>query len=171
VKLNLGAGKQQIPGYISIDMNERQADVVADLEEGLPFAECSIDVIHCGYTFEHINNFIPLMDECWRVLKDDGFMIATVPHFLNEAAVADPTHVRFFAAGTFKHFEDRWPMINFQRKPWIIEANVEGVFPLFGQRDGKNIFVLMRPDRSGQSLSEDRERGYHLWSRGQEGTS
>ena len=109
IKVNLGAGKQSIPGYFGLDRNPEwagvRADVVADLDAGLPFADRSLDVINACHVLEHIRNLIQLMNECWRVLNDDGFMMAAVPIFPSDAAVGPPDHVRFFTATTFMHFE------------------------------------------------------------------
>ena len=67
MKVNLGGGYIDIPGYLKLDKQAEwagvRADVIADLEEGLPFPDRSIDVLNASHIFEHINNFIPLMNE------------------------------------------------------------------------------------------------------------
>lgn len=151
MKLNLGGGHIRIPGYLQVDKQPEwggvSADVVTDLEEGLPFPDQSVDVINAAHIFEHVKNFLPLMEECWRVLKDDGFMMVAVPVFPSEAAVAPPDHVRYFTAGTFEYFR-KDNMHPFERKPWIIELKVEMNQPfLSGEEKDPQSFLLMRPDR------------------------
>lgn len=146
MKLDLGGGKNEVPGYLNVDKYGEYADVVADLEYGLPFADRSIEVINASHFFEHINNFVELMNECWRVLKDDGFLMVAVPAFPCEGAVASPAHVRFFTQKTLHLFEDKAKSPGFERKHWVVEANVE--LPVFMVDKGdQQIFVLMRPDR------------------------
>jgi len=151
VKLNLGGGHIRIPGYLQVDKQPEwlgvRADIVADLEEGLPFEDRSVDVINVAHVFEHINNFIPLMDECWRVLKDDGFMMVAVPVFPSVIAVSPPDHVRFFVPETFWYFwrSSKHPM---RHKYWTSEMSIEMELPFRG-KDSKDpqLFVLLRPDR------------------------
>lgn len=148
MKLDLGGGKNNIPGYVNVDKYPEYADVLVDLEEGLPFADRSIDVINSAHLFEHINNFIPLMNECWRVLKDDGFLMASVPLYPGKEAVNDPSHVRFFTVETWAYFtSDRFCIPG--TKQWIMEVSVEMSAPgrtevLADRRFG---WFLMRPKR------------------------
>lgn len=123
-----------------------RTDVIADLEEGLPFPDRSLDVINAAHIFEHIYNFIPLMNECWRCLKDDGFMMVAVPVFPSDAAAGPPDHVRFFTQTTFMCFERAWCPPG--RMPWIRECSVEMTGPFLGQGTSEpQLFTLMRPDR------------------------
>ncbi len=53
---------------------------VANVEEGLPFEDSSFDVIHAGEVVEHLYDTKLFFMECWRVLKDEGFALFTVPN-------------------------------------------------------------------------------------------
>lgn len=148
MKIDLGGGKNEIPGYLNVDKYPEYADVVADLEEGLPFADRSVDTINASHLFEHINNFVELMNECWRVLKDDGFLMGCVPTYPGKMAVNDPTHVRFFTPGTLMYFtSDAYCIPGTKR--WVLEANIEMSDP--GREellpDLTFMWFLMRPDR------------------------
>lgn len=148
MKLDLGGGKNKIPGYINVDKYPEYADVIADLEEGLPLPDRSVDVINASHIFEHINNFVPLMNECWRVLKDDGFLMACVPTYPGRMAVNDPTHVRFFTPDTFAYFvTDLYCAPGTPR--WIKEVSVEmsDPGPKEALADLTFVWILMRPDR------------------------
>lgn len=145
MKINLGGGRQRIPGYINIDKHPEYADVLADLEEGLPFPDKSVDVINASHIFEHIHNFENLMNECRRVLKDDGFLMAATPAFPSDGAIAPPGHVRYFIQKTFHCFKK--DLCTIDREPWILEMNVEILGAFLKRGDCQQIFVLMRPDR------------------------
>ena len=76
--LNLGCGYEYIKSsykekWINIDINKKfKADKYINLDDGnlkLPFGEASIDIISANHILEHIENIIPLMNECYRILK------------------------------------------------------------------------------------------------------
>ncbi|PIN94898.1 hypothetical protein COU53_01765 [Candidatus Pacearchaeota archaeon CG10_big_fil_rev_8_21_14_0_10_30_48] len=55
----------------------------ADFNEKLPFKEKYFDVIYAGEVIEHLYNPDKFLEECNRVLKDDGFIIITTPNLCN----------------------------------------------------------------------------------------
>ena len=72
-------------------------------EGALPFADSSIQSIVAHHCLEHIGaGFIPLMDECWRVLEPGGYFRIIVPLFPSWSALVDPDHTRFFVGDTEK---------------------------------------------------------------------
>lgn len=104
--LDLGCGstKQQAVA-IGLDRYRSPAvDLISDLERGIPVADNSIDQVYAVHILEHVHALIPLMNEVHRVLKPAGVLHAMVPNWQFVNAVADPTHVRFFSAQTFKAF-------------------------------------------------------------------
>lgn len=70
------------------------------LPEGrLPFPDSSIESMISHHALEHIGDgFIPLMDECYRVLKPGAIFRIIVPLFPSWSAVSDPDHKRYFCA-------------------------------------------------------------------------
>jgi SAM-dependent methyltransferase len=71
----------------------------------LPFPDDSIESIISHHCLEHIRDgFVPLMDECHRVLKPGGIFRIIVPLFPSYSAVADPDHKRYFLEGVFETF-------------------------------------------------------------------
>jgi SAM-dependent methyltransferase len=105
-KLNLGCGPKKLEGYCNIDRIDC-ADVVLDLEDAtLPFLDNSISEIVADQLMEHIHNFIPLMNECHRVLTDMGKLKISVPHVPFLEAFADPTHCRYFCDNSFSYFHE-----------------------------------------------------------------
>jgi SAM-dependent methyltransferase len=106
VNLDLGCGRLKRPGWIGIDrVDLPEVDIVADLEDGLPFlADNSVDEINAHSFLEHIHNFETLMREMHRVLKPDGRLLVFVPHFSNPYYYSDYTHTRFFGLYSFDYF-------------------------------------------------------------------
>jgi hypothetical protein len=51
---------------------------------------------------EHLSDFLPLVDECHRVLRPDGVLHVLSPWWRYVNAVADPTHVRLLDVQTIK---------------------------------------------------------------------
>lgn len=106
MKLNLGSGKTSYPGFTNIDkIKLPSVDIVWDLERTpLPFKNNSVDEIITEHTLEHIQNFLPLMEDIYRICKAGALVKIAVPYFKYEGAFRDPTHVRFFTERSFDHF-------------------------------------------------------------------
>lgn len=80
-------------------------DVVWNLEKTpLPFKDNEFNKIIAHHVLEHIQNFVPLMNELWRVTKDEGEINIKVPFYSSWGQFNDPTHVRFFTPFTFNYF-------------------------------------------------------------------
>lgn len=106
MKLNLGAGKLDIKeGYTNLDItNYPGIDMVWDLNKlPLPFKDNEVDEILAYGILEHVN-YIPLMGELYRILKQEGVIKIRVPHFTYVEAYADPTHINRFSYLTFFYF-------------------------------------------------------------------
>jgi SAM-dependent methyltransferase len=105
-KLNLGCGQRPIDGYINIDVADLpHVDLVISLEDAeLPYADNSVDFVLCDHVLEHIDNFIPLVEEIHRVCRAGALVHVTVPYYKYEGAFRDPTHKRFFTERSFDYF-------------------------------------------------------------------
>ena len=82
-------------------------DIVHDLNKlPLPFDDNTFDEIHAYEVLEHCGrqgdyiSFFALFSEFWRILKDKGKFIATVPDGQSEWVWGDPGHSRFINRGT-----------------------------------------------------------------------
>src|SRR5712672_3374648 len=84
-KLNLGAGKSSLPGYISLDVeaSTRPNRVCDFTKERLPFDINTLNEVVLFHTIEHIekkyHRFV--LSEIHRVLKPDGVAIISYPEF------------------------------------------------------------------------------------------
>jgi SAM-dependent methyltransferase len=123
-KLNIGCGKRPIPGFVNLDITAGEGvDVVFDLETcgqarnsmvehvgaggpivvgtnwvKMPFPDDTFDRMICSHTAEHITNFLPMMEELWRVAKPGCSAVFITPYGGHDTAFEDPTHVRQFFA-------------------------------------------------------------------------
>ena len=106
MKINLGCGRDKKKDYLNIDSSKKvNPDKVWNLEKiPLPFKENSIEEINAEHVFEHINNFIPLVHELWRISKKGAKIRIKVPFYSSWGQFNDPTHVRFFTPFTFNYF-------------------------------------------------------------------
>ena len=106
LKLDLGSGGAGKEGFYAVDhMDLNGVDIIADLNQPLALLpDDSVSHIYTRHALEHIDEFLLLMKELWRVAKSDATIDIIVPHFSNVFAYSDPTHVRFFGLYTMFYF-------------------------------------------------------------------
>ena len=104
-RLNLGCGRDIKEGWMNLDFYKYDGvDIVFDLDKlPLPFVDNSFDYILCKDVLEHVN-FLPLINEIYRILKIGGFLEIRVPHFTSNLNYEDPTHQHIFSINTFDYF-------------------------------------------------------------------
>ena len=64
--------------YVSIDLKSPLADIKANVYN-LPFKENYFDLILCNHVLEHIEDDYKALNELYRVIKNNGTLIAQVP--------------------------------------------------------------------------------------------
>lgn len=139
VVLDLGCGDTvQWGGNVGVDLLRTDAvQVLADVSRPLPFATGSVDVIFTVHVLEHLLDFLPLVDECHRVLRPGGVLHVLSPWWRHVNAVADPTHVRLLDVQTIKGIcahagsNRRW-------------------YPLHAACDGASVFADLTPVSGGR---------------------
>lgn len=104
VALDLGCGDQrQYPDNLGVDRRRTGSLAVqAELSGSLPFRTGTVDRIYVVHLLEHLHDFLPLVDECHRVLAPSGLLHVLGPWWRHVNAVADPTHVRYLDVQTIK---------------------------------------------------------------------
>lgn len=104
-RLNLGCGRDIREGWTNLDCAALPGvDVVHDLEQlPLPFGDAHFDHIHAKDVLEHVE-YIPLLAELHRILRDGGTLQIQVPHFTSADNFIDPTHKKQFSIRTFEFF-------------------------------------------------------------------
>ena len=103
-KLNLGCGFNKKPkedGWINIDSDPSvNPDIIRDLERGLPFDSNSVDEVYAHHILEHMEDFIFVLSEIYRVCRDGAEIEVEVPLGVSD----DPSHRVFFTPTSFNHW-------------------------------------------------------------------
>lgn len=95
LKLNLGAGKSRIDGYLSVDSIPFDGlDVVADLNAPWPWGDNTVSDIQMSHVLEHFTGAerVHLFNEMYRVLVPGGKAVIVTPHWASQRAYGDFTH-------------------------------------------------------------------------------
>lgn len=75
----------------------------------LPFADGSVDEVHCSHFLEHLTTEerIFFLNDLWRVMKDGRQAVFVVPHWASGRAYGDPTHKWPAISEMFFYYLDR----------------------------------------------------------------
>jgi GT2 family glycosyltransferase len=84
IKLNLGSGGIEYPGFLSVDLHDRRATIIMDATK-IDFEENSVSEIMASHLFEHISPFKALDTlKLWnKVLKPGGRLVMEMPDMEN----------------------------------------------------------------------------------------
>lgn len=105
--LSVGCGMRKAePGIIRLDKAiDVHPDVVWDLEEfPYPFRDQSFSEIECFDVIEHLTDIPLTMEEFHRLLKPQGLLKITTPHFSCANTFIDPTHKHHLSYFSFDFF-------------------------------------------------------------------
>jgi hypothetical protein len=128
VFLDLGCGGHKEPRAIGMDKRVLPGvDIVHDLETfpwPLPDAVCYR--ILASHIVEHLKPWlmIDILNEAWRVMKDDGQLLIATPYAGSPRFWQDPTHIHGWMEATAQYFDCQAPLWDvYQPKCWKIEMN------------------------------------------------
>lgn len=81
MKINLGSGMDYREGFCNVDMcKDIKIDILHDLNVyPYPFQDDSADVIVASHIIEHMDDPMRFMEECYRILKENGKLIIDCP--------------------------------------------------------------------------------------------
>lgn len=81
IKLDIGAGDTDRPGWVTLDISQ-DCDLFWDLRNGIPFPDNSVNIIYSSHLFEHMDHDAgqALMAEAQRVLVPGGEFSICVPN-------------------------------------------------------------------------------------------
>jgi glycosyltransferase involved in cell wall biosynthesis len=102
LKVDIGGGLFPRNGYTTIDLED--ADIVADLNDGIPLEDNSVGVLNASHIIEHLRDPIKTMREIHRVLAHGGWAFIEVPSTEGNGAWCDPTHVSFWNEDSFPYY-------------------------------------------------------------------
>lgn len=105
LKIDLGGGIDPRPGYLTIDQED--ADIVCNLDDGIPLEDNSVGVLNASHIIEHLKDPIKTMREIHRVLVHGGWAMIEVPSTDGRGAWQDPTHVSFWNEHSFWYYTNR----------------------------------------------------------------
>ena len=105
-RVDLGGLHGSPEGYDRLDKYPGDGVIECDVTQGLPYKENSVGIIRAVDFLEHITPeyVIPLMNEIWRVLAPNGFLISSTPSSEGKGAFCDPTHVSFWNDLSFRYY-------------------------------------------------------------------
>lgn len=81
IRLNLGSGGCHVRGYLSVDLHDRRADIIADMEHlGLP--DGSVTEFLSIHSLEHVSPFVvdDMLRDWLRMLKPGGKLTLELPN-------------------------------------------------------------------------------------------
>ena len=87
MKLNLGCGNKEKPGYVGVDRHPcAAARVLCDVGAALPFRDDSVEEIWLDNVIEHVLDIPELMREVLRVAAPGARVTILTPHFSSQAS-------------------------------------------------------------------------------------
>lgn len=95
LKLDLGCGSNKKPGFVGVDrLQLTGVDQVIDLRGPWPWADSSVDEVHCSHFVEHLQarERVHFANELGRVLKPGAKVTLIAPHWASCRAYGDMTH-------------------------------------------------------------------------------
>ncbi len=95
INIHLGASSNIIPGWINYDIDSSGGAIKADLINGIPLVDNTVNKIFSEHVIEHFTkeSGYMLIKECYRVLKPGGTMRIGWPG-LNRLVSSYLTHSR-----------------------------------------------------------------------------
>ena len=105
--VDIGGGMNTFPGYYSIDLRE-EADMVHDLNDGIPLPDNSVGVLNASHILEHLHDKTKIMAEIHRVLAPGGWAFIEVPSTDGRGAFQDPTHVSYWNENSFLYYTNSY---------------------------------------------------------------
>ena len=107
IKLDLGCGQRKKKGYLGVDkVGYPNVDVKHDCSDGIPLDSNSCSIVRMNHSAEHFADPKFLMEEVYRILKNDGIVVMTVPEASTYGAKAHPDHKSFWAENDINYFID-----------------------------------------------------------------
>jgi SAM-dependent methyltransferase len=105
--LSVGCGKRPAESnVIRLDISaDVEPDVVWDLNQfPYPFENSLFTIIECLDVIEHVADIPKVMEEFHRILKPNGLLKITTPHFSSANSYIDPTHKWHLSCFSFDYF-------------------------------------------------------------------
>ena len=96
VNLNFGCGEEMLSGFINVD-KYGTPEVKHDLDVfPYPFVNDYADYILLCHVLEHLDDWLKVLKECYRILKTGGILDIAVPDSSDTSALAYYDHKHVF---------------------------------------------------------------------------
>jgi len=143
IRLDLGCGENKQENFIGMDIRQLPGvDIVHDIEKfPWPLPDSCCHLIMCSHLIEHIKPWLTIyfMNECWRIMKENGELLISTPYPGSRGYWQDPTHCNGCNEATFQYFDHRFPLYQiYKPKPWEVRQG----FPTW-QSNG-NLEVILK---------------------------
>jgi len=105
LKINIGCGNSKMDGWKNVDIfPDVQPDECYDIQEGIREETESVDEVFAGCVLEQVDDLGFIMNECHRILKEDGVLRGYVPSTDPKVMFLDPNDKKFFQEDSFRYF-------------------------------------------------------------------
>lgn len=140
-KLNLGCGRRIKPkekGWVNVDIQKgKNVDKSFDFEKfPYPFENNTFDYVYIDNVLEHLDDIPKVMEELWRICKNNAIIEIIVPYWNHSVAYNDVTHRHYFNTRAFEilcDYENRYkiePKMRFElMEVEKIPGNIKGKIP------------------------------------------
>lgn len=140
-KIDLGGGFNSPAGYKSVDL--KNADIIADLNKGIPLPDNSVGVVRAHDILEHLPDKQFIMAEIHRVLADGGWLMAQIPSTDGRGAFQDPTHISYWNENSIWYWtREALAKYIYNDKIKFQEFRLETVFPTDYHRENNIPYVV-----------------------------
>lgn len=142
IKVELGCGRSKTRGYIGIDRFQMPGvDIVANLNNGIPLGDNSVDVIYASHSLEHLDNIFFTMKEIYRVLKDRGILLILAPYYTQTLNMVNFFHKTAFTEELFRFLS---PFASSRFSSEECECPHADIYPL-SQSDNSDNNIALEP--------------------------
>jgi SAM-dependent methyltransferase len=122
--LSIGCGnRKRESGLICLDISpDVNPDIVWDLRQfPYPFDDCSFSEIECFDVIEHVDDIPKTLEEIYRILKANGILKITTPHFSCANSFVDPTHKWHLSYFSFDYFSEEHNLAYYSKARYRIK--------------------------------------------------
>lgn len=127
-KVEIGCGKTKTEGYIGVDRFPLEGvDIVADINNGLPFETNSVDVIFACHSLEHMDDLKQTMNEIFRICKNGAIINILSPYYNTHTNIANFFHKINFNEDTMRFFSTEATSVINPKEYRIPHAQVWGL--------------------------------------------
>lgn len=94
LKIDIGCGRTTPKGWVGVDSIDFGQKYVADVRDGMPFKDNSVNEVRSSHFVEHLTGAerIAFFNDLYRVMKVGATAQIITPHWSHACAYGDPTH-------------------------------------------------------------------------------